>query len=119
MVFRLRSETMHAFERDQHERFVDLVTAHLRQEFPDAEALPIEELRAGVVVQLQKAEEYGLETELEQAAYATSAWLLGEDFDARFPAAEEVLSSPSLASEEKRQWLEDFTREVFARLEAD
>jgi|WetSurMetagenome_2_1015567.scaffolds.fasta_scaffold1063471_1 hypothetical protein len=117
MVFKLRPETMHAFERDQHRRFVDQVSAHLRKEFPDAEALPGEELRSGVVVQLRKAEGYGLETELEQATYATSAWLLGDDFDTRFPAAEAVLNSARLTSEEKRQWLEDFTREIFARLE--
>jgi hypothetical protein len=117
MTFKVRSEQMKAFERDQHERFVDLVTAHLREEFPDAEALPIEELRAGVATQLDHAVEYGLDTELEQATYATSAWLLGEDFDKRFPVVEAVINSARLTSEEKRQWLEEFTREIFSRLE--
>ena len=108
---------MTAFQRDQQERFIGLVTAHLRKEFPDAEAMPPDELRTGVAAQLRKADTYGLETELEQATYATSAWLLGEDFDTRFPAAEAVLTSTRLTSFEKCQWLEEFTCEIFKRME--
>ena len=116
-MYKVRSAQMSAFEKDQYERFIDRITAHLREQFPDAAALPVDELRIGVAAQLKRADEYGLDLEQEQAIYATSAWLLGEDFDKRFPAAEAVLSSSRLTSFEKQQWLEEFTREIFARLE--
>lgn len=116
-MFQLRSEHMDAFARDQREAFADRVAAHLREHFPDAAALPWQELKAGAAKQVRKAEGYGLELEQELATYATSAWLLGEDFDQRMPAAGAVLSSVKLSGEEKRQWLEEYTREIFARLE--
>ena len=116
-MMRLRSEQMDALATDQRERYADRVAAHLREQFPDAAAMPWNELRTGVVAQIAKAETHGLALEQEQATYVTASWLLGDDFDSRMPAAEATLSSAKLTGEEKRQWMEEFTREVFARLE--
>jgi len=116
-VFSLRPEQIDALARDHREKFVDRVGAHLAQHFPDAAALPWSELRAGVVAQVAKATEYGLEHEHEQATYVTAAWLLGGGFDSRMAAVNATLSSVQLTAEEKREWLEEFTGEVLSRLE--
>jgi hypothetical protein len=112
----IREQQMDEFARNQREGFVDRVTVHLRAHFPDAAVVPWAELRAGVAAQIARGERYGLELEQENAVYVTAAWLLGEDFDTRMPAAEAVLSSPNLSGEEKRRWLDEFTRELFMRL---
>jgi hypothetical protein len=112
-----RKDQLDALSRNQEKRFVDRLVAFLQQQFPDAAAEPANKLRPGVEEQTRKAGKYGLELEQEQAVYVTSAWLLGADFDTRFPAAAEVLPSPQLSGEEKRAWLEEWTQEMFNRLE--
>ena len=116
-MIRITQDQMDALALDQQARFADRVVTHLKEHFPDAAVLAPTELHAGVLKQIANAEGYGLYLEQEQAAYVTSAWLMGEDFDTRMPAAESVLSAAALTGEEKRQWLEEFTRKIFTCLE--
>lgn len=53
--------------------------------------------------QCGKARRYGLHGELDVARYVITAWLLGPDFDQRFPAMAEVLNASALAPAQKAE----------------
>jgi hypothetical protein len=114
-----RKEQLDSLSRNQENRFVDRLVAFLQEQFPDAAAEPVHELRPGVEDQTRKAAKYGLELEQEQAVYVTSAWLLGADFDAHFPAAQHMLESPDYTPEQKSDWLEAWTVKMFEELEKE
>ncbi|KHD11469.1 hypothetical protein PN36_29115 [Candidatus Thiomargarita nelsonii] len=69
--------------------------------------------------QVSKARSYGLETERQIANYVTTAWLLGQQFDTEFPAAQEMLNSSNYSHDEKSLWLEQWTEQIFATLEEE
>ena len=56
--------------------------------------------------QVAKARRHGLSSELDLARYVITAWLLGPDFDTRFPAMAEVLASKRLGPSQKAEALE-------------
>lgn len=57
-------------------------------------------------MQVANANRYGLTSELDVARYVITAWLLGVDFDTRFPAMAEVLASEQLTPSQKAEALE-------------
>ncbi len=113
----IRKEQMTALSLGTEERFGDRLVAFLRQEFPEAAAQPLQELKAAVQQQDTKARQYGLDNGQDIAVYVVTAWLLGEDFDTEFPAAAETLGS-TLSSDLKAHWLSAWTEKLFAALEA-
>jgi hypothetical protein len=92
------------------------LTRFLREQFPEAAEVDAAELRPAVAAQICKGRAYGCEDEQDAAAYVITAWLLGTDFDARFPAARDVLAS-SLSGKMKARFLEEWTKEMFQELE--
>ena len=69
--------------------------------------------------QYQRALSYGLTSELDLGRYIITAWLLGTDFDTRFPAMSQILNSPELTSGEKAQAIEDISITLFDVLDED
>ncbi len=67
--------------------------------------------------QCAKARSYGLSAELDVANYVISAWMLGVDFDTRFPAMHEILLSPQLTASEKASLITQVTSVVLSELE--
>ena len=63
-----------------------------------------------------KARTYGLESELDIAKYVLSAWLLGQDFDVRFPAIQEFLRTDRLGPSQKAEAIERITLSILAEL---
>jgi hypothetical protein len=88
----------------------------LREQFLDAAEEDPAELRREVAGQIHKGRTYGCEDEQDVAAYVITAWLLGTDFDTRFPAAHDVLTS-SLSGKMKARFLEQWTKEMLQELE--
>lgn len=66
--------------------------------------------------QCQRASRYGLVAELDVARYVVTAWLLGTDFDERFPAMAEILNSESLRPAQKAETIELVCTAVLAEL---
>jgi hypothetical protein len=92
------------------------VDAFLRRNLIDARSAAPGTLEQPIMAQIQKARAYGLVTERQALTYVVTAWLLGERFDTAFPAAAVVLNDRDMTAEERRQWLVDWTVELFARL---
>jgi hypothetical protein len=56
--------------------------------------------------QCAAARRYGLLADLDVARYVVTAWLLGTDFDQRFPAMQQLLASPRLRPRQKADAIE-------------
>lgn len=56
--------------------------------------------------QVANARRYGMRSELDLARYVITAWLLGLDFDTRFPAMAQVLTADRLGPSQKAEALE-------------
>ena len=100
---------------DQHfERRLAGVLANTDPQAAEAFATPdgMNELR----LQCSQARTYGLESELDIAKYVISAWLLGQDFDERFQAIQECLSTDRLLPSQKAEAIERITMSVLAEL---
>ena len=67
--------------------------------------------------QCRKARTYGLISELDVAKYVVSAWLLGQDFDERFPAIQEFLRTDRLEPSQKAEAIERITMSVLVELD--
>ena len=76
------------------------------------EAMSSEDGRTVLRGQCATARGYGLTSELEIARYVITAWLMGLDFDTRFPAMEEILNSDKLTPAHKAEALEKLTTQV-------
>jgi len=97
------------FNENAKALFVGQMIAFLQEQFPAAAAERQEDLLPVVELLLEKACGYGFEDEDQFGSYVVTAWLIGADFDSRFPAAQRVLNLKDLAAEQKAQWLEQWT----------
>ena len=91
----------------------------LARQFSDAAKVPRETLVDGIGQQIDTARAYGLTTERQLYDYVVSAWMLGGNFDTRFPAAKRVLNADDYSPNEKTRWLKQWTRTIFKKLEND
>lgn len=69
--------------------------------------------------QYEKAHLYGLSTELELGQYIVTAWLLGTDFDTRFPAFQQILTHPTMLPREKAEAIEQTATMLLGMLQAE
>jgi hypothetical protein len=67
--------------------------------------------------QFEKGASYGLESELDLGRYIITAWLLGPDFDTRYPAIQEILTHKSMDPSQKMEAIELVTGMLFKTLE--
>ena len=100
-------------------RFIDRMAQMLLDRQEPNQQQPIDHLRLDVKRMVQKAQQYGMNTERDAAGFVVTAFLLGEDFDRQFPAAGPVLQSNALSGEDKAAWLANWTTEMFQTLEED
>ncbi len=114
---KIRKEQMDSFEQAELTKFAARIADFLQSEFPEAKEIPVKELRTVVYEQVTRARTYGLETEQQIANYVTTAWLLGQEFDTEFPAAQETLKSDKYSADDKSYWLVLWTKERFATLD--
>jgi hypothetical protein len=93
------------------------IASFLNNQFEETKKIPKENFLPVVKQQITKSLTYGFEMESQVATYVTTAWLLGLDFDTEFPAASDVLNSSEYTAEEKANFLESWTIEMFKVLE--
>ncbi len=67
--------------------------------------------------QCSKARQYGMSAEMDIARYGVSAWLMGPDFDTRFPAIAEVLGAERLSASQKAEAIERICTAVLLELD--
>lgn len=96
--------------------FESRLAAFLNDKYPESKSIPEAQFREGIRGEITKARSYGLETEQQIATYVHSSWVLGRDFDSRFPAAAEKLPSPAYSPEQKAGWLAAWTKALFESL---
>ncbi|MBF0304635.1 MAG: hypothetical protein HQL41_03160 [Alphaproteobacteria bacterium] len=108
---------MEELKRAATANFVRAATEFLRARDADASKAQFSDVQALVEAQMEKAFGYGLRTRRQTMAYILTGWLIGGDFDVRFPAARIALSDPDSTAELKTEWLRDWTVELIRRLE--
>jgi hypothetical protein len=97
-------------------QFIDKLAQMLSGPQEPKQHQPLDQLRGDVKRMVDKALQYEMNTEQGAAYFVVTAFLLGEDFDQKFPAAGPVLNSKSLSSGEKASWLADWTTLMFRTL---
>lgn len=99
------------------ERFLNRMVDILAEDDPSApKTLNTPEGRSVLRQQYEKAQAYGLVTELDAARYIITAWTLGIDFDTRFPAMREILTAPNLTPSQKADAIEQVTKALMETL---
>lgn len=115
-MFRISQETMDKMAEDA---FLQRVAVAIGESDPTALAeLTTPEGRRVLREQYDKAHTYGLTTELELGQYIVTAWLLGTDFDTRFPAMQQILTHPTMTPSQKAEAIEQTTVTVLEMLQA-
>lgn len=69
--------------------------------------------------QIAASRRHGMTSELDIARYVITAWLLGPDFDTRFPAMTEVLASDRITPSQKAEALERIAETLLATLRGE
>ncbi|MBL8484763.1 MAG: hypothetical protein JNJ60_21390 [Rhodocyclaceae bacterium] len=101
------------------ERFLDRVVGVLERAYPDSsEDLHSSATRAALRDLYEKSQRYGFSSELDIARYLITAWLLGVDFDTRFPAMAQILAAPSMTASQKADAIERVTTTLLDLLAA-
>jgi hypothetical protein len=97
---------------------IDKVTTLLIESDPKAsKVLASPEGKKILRQQFEKAQGYGLTSELDIGRYLITAWLMGLDFDTRLPAMQEILSAPNGTSEQKADAIEKVSVALFKTLQ--
>jgi hypothetical protein len=113
---RLRREQFTALAGPVGTEFASRLALLLKQDFEEARQFPPEQLQDDITRTVRRAQAYGLATERDAAAFVITAFLLGEEFETDFPAAQQVLTSPVLGGADKAEWLEEWTTQLFKSL---
>ncbi|MBT9489207.1 MAG: hypothetical protein IV093_17015 [Rubrivivax sp.] len=106
------------FQRIGLESFVSRIRTILAHRFPaDAALIASRDFEVSVVALIDRAEGYGLSDGQSAAIFAVTAWLLGADFDTRYPELQALLQRCDLSSKQKAVALEVFTTHLLQTLE--
>jgi hypothetical protein len=113
-VISLNTRQLEAASSARFERELIATIAGGREEVRRTLASP--EGLAQLREQHKRANAYGLTSELEVARYVITAWLLGADFNERFPAMKEVLETQALSPAQKGDALERIASTLLGEL---
>ena len=97
--------------------FVQRMRQVLTQRFPaDASLIASALFEQQVLELVQRAQRYGLCDEQSAAIFVVTAWLLGTDFDTRWPDLHAMLVRPDLLALQKSAALEAFATNLLQHL---
>jgi hypothetical protein len=121
---KINAEQLDALALVAQEQYEARVIAFLRERFEDAAATASDpeadrEMREGVREQMARAEAHGFNTERQAAAWVTTAWVLGADFDTSMPYLHEVIASPDLDADGKAEAMLRHTEQLIRTLQGD
>ena len=115
-LLKITPETFIALARPAERAFVEKLAEVLRSAVPALAGEAQEPFLAQVRLLIERARDYGFESEQAIGSFAVSAGLLGVDFVDHIPAAREILESGA-DEERKAEQLENFTVALFEALE--
>jgi hypothetical protein len=100
--------------------FCDSILQILIEHYPeDAAVLNSADTKQVIREQVAKAEYYGIETELDVGRYVLTAWLMGRDFDTKFPTMNTILVSVTATAAQKMDAIEQIAESIFNTLAED
>lgn len=88
--------------------YVERMRAYLHEIFPESKGISRKVLGQMIEDLTERAAGYKLVLETHVAAFIAAAWILGMDFDEKFPGAQEVLLDYEMDCGAKAEWLWDF-----------
>lgn len=97
--------------------YAERMRRYLNEQFPESNEVPSQELETTILELTERASGYKLILETDVAAFITSAWLLGLDFDQQIPVIKETLEDRDKLSIEKSEFLWQFMEDAFSILE--
>jgi hypothetical protein len=101
------SISQEAMDRMGEAAYLERIIQGIASSDPAADAeLHTPEGRRELCEQFEKAHTYGLTTELELGRYIVTAWLLGTDFDTKFPAMQQILTHPEMSPSQRAEAIE-------------
>jgi hypothetical protein len=113
----IRDAQVDALAEDVEQRFVDRMTAHLEENFPElAAAMTTQALREQVEATLARALTYGIDNNADQCRFLSLAAAYGWDFDS-WPEHEWM--RPLLGPSSGGQGMQALMAECLRRLEAE
>lgn len=89
----IRQSQMDALGEPRRESFARRTGDHLRANFPECAAMPVEALRAFVDHGVARAASYGIEVERDVCKFLNLMAVFGRNFDVELPWAKETLRS--------------------------
>jgi hypothetical protein len=116
-MLHISSQQRDSFSGGMRKKFEKRMAQFLRKEFPDAREVKKEDLANFVHQQTSKSFQYGLKFETQTAEYIATAWLMGGDFDTKFPVVEKTMQAKKIEPEEKKKWLIAWRKKVFQSLQ--
>jgi hypothetical protein len=100
--------------------FCDSILQILVDNYPEhADTLNSADTKEVMREQVTKAEGYGIETELDIGRYVLTAWLMGRDFDTKFPTMNTILVSVNATATQKMDAIEQIAESIFNTLNED
>jgi hypothetical protein len=105
------------WDRMGQDSFDARLVAILREHHPaQAAAMPFVDLVHAIHRQTARARLYGLNDERSVANYVYTAFLMGEEFDRRIPAVQQILRDRRMTALQKGDALTHFNQLVFGTL---
>ena len=110
--------TPHQLDAIAESRFRQRLSDLLLESMPDSRGvIDTPEGQQSLTEQCANARSYGMRTELDIANYVITAWLMGRDFDTRFPAMKEILASLELTPTQKSSLITQVSSVVLCELQ--
>ena len=108
--------TFASLTRVEEQRYVEQLTAFLRENVPSLAIEPNPAMQEQVRLLLQEARSFGMTSEQSVAVYVLTAAQLGVDFVRRFRGAYQIVTA-AISQEEKSELLEAFSVNLLDILE--
>lgn len=105
-MLRISESQLEAFRRQSGVDFIMRVTRFLRESFPEYREIPDDAMKAAIGGFTERAQSYGLESEIHTVTFVLAAHYFGGDFDRKNTSFRNALSDPGKAPEWKANWLE-------------
>lgn len=106
-MLHIRPEQMEAFRAAMLSNLEQRIVAHVRETWPEeCRELGDGAVRTMVAEGMARARTYGLEAEIDVAAFVDFLFLLGPGFDTENPVAHAALTSPELPAGSKIDCIE-------------
>lgn len=115
-MLKISNDQAAVFAKEAERAYEERVADFLRDNFDDAKLRRRQDLLPFVRDQIACASRYGLGSERQVATYVMIAWMLGEDFDRKFPVLRRVLRDGDMDPDRKAELLGEHTARLIGAI---